>query len=138
MRHACEESVVSNKDPVDIHIGNRLKSAREARRMTLGQVGRDLGLTYQQIRKYESGENRLSASRLYRLSQLLLVEPAYFFRGLGPQDDADGGKPSDEPALAAALDRIGNPEIRRHLRGLIDILNMDVPRKPTSDARTDA
>lgn len=125
---------MSNKDPVDIHLGNRLRAAREARHMTLGQVGRDLGLTYQQIRKYESGENRLSASRLYRLSQLLQVEPAYFFRGLSVDDEASDGRASDEPALAAALDRIGNPDIRRHLRGLIDILDIDGAPGPQSDA----
>lgn len=123
---AFKEFLVTNKDPVDVHIGGRLRSAREARHLTLGQVGRNLGLTYQQIRKYESGENRLSASRLYQLSKLLMVEPAYFFRGLGDQSDGLMGRASDDPALSAALDRIGNPEIRRHLKGLIDVLDGDV------------
>jgi transcriptional regulator with XRE-family HTH domain len=116
---------VPNKDPIDIRIGSRLRAAREMRRMTLGQVGRSMGLTYQQIRKYESGENRLSASRLYHLSLLLAVEPGYFFRGL----DGDGsGEPvtmDGEPTLAAALDRIGSPEVRHHLRSLIEVLDID-------------
>lgn len=126
-----KEFSVPNKDPVDVHIGTRLRSAREARHMTLGQVGRDLSLTYQQIRKYESGENRLSASRLYQLSILLKVEPAYFFRGLDGASDGIMGKASDDPALSAALDRIGNPEVRRHLKGLIDVLDIDLsPERP--------
>ncbi len=105
--------------------------------MTLGQVGRDLGLTYQQIRKYESGENRLSASRLYQLSKLLKVEPAYFFRGLGSESDGIMGRASEDPALSAALDRIGNPEIRRHLKGLIDVLDVDFPPERPSSASSD-
>lgn len=120
-----KEFVVTIKDPVDAHIGNRLRSARELRHMTLGQVGRSLGLTYQQIRKYESGENRLSASRLYNLSLLLDVEPAYFFSGLRADGAASRSEIDGEPTLAAALSRIGNPEVRHHLKGLIEVLDIN-------------
>lgn len=115
---------MTSKDPVDAHIGSRLRSAREMRRMTLGQVGRSLGLTYQQIRKYESGENRLSASRLYNLALLLKVEPSYFFVGLGPDRDDQGGDAFGGPDLSTALGRIDNSEVRHHLKGLIEVLDI--------------
>ncbi len=101
--------------------------------MTLGEVGRSMGLTYQQIRKYESGENRLSASRLYHLSVLLKIEPGYFFQGLS-DDDATAEPPSHDGDLTmdAALERIGSPEIRHHLRGLIEVLDMDFAGRQTN------
>jgi len=93
--------------------------------MTLGQVGRSVGLTYQQIRKYESGENRLSASRLYGLSLVLKIEPSFFFQGLSEGGEARTTGASGDPALVAALNRIGNPDIRHHLKGLIEVLDSD-------------
>ncbi|WP_182084057.1 helix-turn-helix transcriptional regulator [Aureimonas sp. ME7] len=112
------------KDPIDIHIGSRLRFIRDKRSMTLGHVGRKLGLTYQQIRKYESGDNRLSASRLYQLSALFGVEPAFFYDGL---DLASAWGPSrgggaDHAALDPVLKRIANPEARYHIEKLIQIL----------------
>ncbi len=105
--------------------------------MTLGQVGRSMGLTYQQIRKYESGENRLSASRLYHLSMLLSVEPGYFFRGLDGDGDAEAVTMDGEPTLAAALDRIGSPEVRHHLRSLIEVLDIDFSSRAKANADAD-
>jgi transcriptional regulator with XRE-family HTH domain len=89
--------------------------------MTLQQAGDGVGITYQQIRKYESGENRLSASMLYRLSRLFGVDPAFFFEGLGKPvvEDAPGEK---EPAMLDALARIEDAEIRTHLERLIATL----------------
>ncbi|WP_168990578.1 helix-turn-helix domain-containing protein [Aureimonas flava] len=113
-----------------MHIGNRLRAVRERRGMTLGGVGRNLGLTYQQIRKYESGENRLSASRLYNLSLLFQVEPGYFFAGLGPGDGECAPEASGAQTLSAALSRIDNPEVRHHLKGLIEVLDVGFAEAP--------
>ncbi|MBB3936111.1 helix-turn-helix domain-containing protein [Aureimonas phyllosphaerae] len=133
-----EELIVPSKDPIDTRIGSRLRAAREMRRMTLGQVGRSMGLTYQQIRKYESGENRLSASRLYHLSVLLSVDPGYFFRGLDGESDAAALMADGEPTLAAALDRIGSPEVRHHLRSLIEVLDIDFSSRARLGSEADA
>jgi len=65
--------------PIDIHVGSRLRQRREALYLTQLEVGRLLGLTCQQIQKYECGSNRISASRLFELSRLLAIDINYFF-----------------------------------------------------------
>ena len=66
-------------DPIDIHVGGRLRLRRNLVGMSQGQLGEACGLTFQQIQKYESGSNRVSASRLYRIARILGVNVAYFF-----------------------------------------------------------
>jgi len=64
---------------VDTHIGSRVRLRRETLRMSQGQLGDALGVSFQQVQKYESGANRISASTLLRLSQTLGVTPSFFF-----------------------------------------------------------
>ncbi|MBJ7446217.1 MAG: helix-turn-helix transcriptional regulator [Brevundimonas sp.] len=74
--------VPDGPDPVDISVGQRVA----ARRLELGynqsDLGRALGLTFQQVQKYEKGTNRISASKLWAISQFLKVDVAHFFVGL--------------------------------------------------------
>jgi transcriptional regulator with XRE-family HTH domain len=115
---------------VDLYVGQRLKE----RRLTLGlsqeRLAELLGLTFQQIQKYERGTNRLGASRLYEAACALDVEIAYFFDGLARRSDElareaiDDVSPAgcgpaqprrDTLALVRAFERIGDPELRRWL-----------------------
>lgn len=82
------------KHPVDLHVGKRLRHRRWMTGMTQQQLANAVGIKFQQIQKYESGANRISASRLYDLSVALDVNVSFFFEGL----DAD-----EEPATDAAL-----------------------------------
>lgn len=66
-------------NPIDVHVGSRLRHRRMLLGLSQGQLGEALGLTFQQIRKYESGTNRISASRLWKLSTVLVCSVAYFF-----------------------------------------------------------
>ncbi len=68
--------------PVDVHVGRKLKQIRTLRRMSQTDVANRLGLSFQQIQKYEIGSNRIAASRLFELAQIFEVSPAYFFDGL--------------------------------------------------------
>ena len=68
--------------PVDIHVGGRVRGQRKLKGMSQGELGDALGLTFQQIQKYERGANRIGASRLYQLSRILDVPVAYFFDGM--------------------------------------------------------
>ena len=77
-------------DPVDIHVGRRLRQRRALLGLSQDKLGRAVGLTFQQIQKYERGANRIGASRLLQLSRALAVPIAYFF------EDAPG--PADKPA----------------------------------------
>ena len=70
---------------VDIHVGRKLKQARNLRRYSLADVARRLKLSFQQIQKYEIGSNRIAASHLYELSKILDVPTFYFFEGLAEE-----------------------------------------------------
>ncbi len=65
--------------PVDVHVGQRIRVRRTLRGMSQEQVAEALGLTFQQLQKYEKGSNRVSASRLFELSKILDVPESYFF-----------------------------------------------------------
>jgi transcriptional regulator with XRE-family HTH domain len=79
-------SIVSNaSNPIDVHVGQRLRSLRLSRDLTQEELGELVGVSYQQIQKYETGTNRISASRLYLLACHLDVGPEYFFGELNPQ-----------------------------------------------------
>jgi transcriptional regulator with XRE-family HTH domain len=68
-----------NPDPVDIHVGARLRMRRNLVGLSQEQLGKSLGLTFQQIQKYERGINRMGSSRLFQMSKVLSVPVAYFF-----------------------------------------------------------
>jgi len=72
----------SGPDPIDIHVGARLRLRRNLIGLSQDHLGKALGLTFQQIQKYERGTNRISASRLYQVACLLKVPVAYFFEEL--------------------------------------------------------
>ena len=76
-------------DPVDSHVGKRLRARRVGMRISQSNVGKKLGVTFQQIQKYENGTNRIGASNLFRLSDALNVPVAYFFEDI-PKDGKGG------------------------------------------------
>jgi transcriptional regulator with XRE-family HTH domain len=73
-----------NPDPVDIHVGSRLRIRRNLVGFSQEQLGKALGLTFQQIQKYERGVNRMGSSRLFQISRLLSVPVSYFFEEMAP------------------------------------------------------
>lgn len=70
---------------VDIHVGTRLKQRRVAMGMSQGELAEAVGITFQQVQKYERGANRMSASRLYEFSNVLETSVSHFFEGLESQ-----------------------------------------------------
>jgi transcriptional regulator with XRE-family HTH domain len=83
-------------DPVDLHVGRQVRLARELAKLTQVEVGRRLGMSFQVVQKYEQGEIRVSASRLFQLSRLFGQPVSFFFAGL-------------EDAPSALHDEAGNP-----------------------------
>jgi transcriptional regulator with XRE-family HTH domain len=75
---------------VDLHVGRRVRARRRELRLSMEALGCQLGVTYQQIQKYEKGANRISASMLYEIAAALETSVAYFYDGLSdrPADDA--------------------------------------------------
>ena len=69
-------------NPVDIYVGKRMRQRREMQGLPQKELASKLGISFQQVQKYESGANRISASKLWQLCDVLEVEPGYFFDGL--------------------------------------------------------
>jgi len=67
---------------IDVHIGKRLRDARQAQHMSQMQLAAALRITFQQIQKYEKGTNRISAGRLYEVAHALGLSIAFFFEGI--------------------------------------------------------
>ncbi|MGB9153902.1 MAG: helix-turn-helix domain-containing protein [Alphaproteobacteria bacterium] len=73
------KSRAENPDPIDIHVGARLRVRRNIVGLTQEKLGKALGLTFQQIQKYERGTNRMGSSRLFQAAKILSVPVSYFF-----------------------------------------------------------
>ena len=69
-------------NPIDVHVGSRVRMRRMLVGMSQEKLGDQLGLTFQQIQKYEKGANRIGASRLYQIAQILAVPVESFYEGL--------------------------------------------------------
>lgn len=87
-------------DPVDVHVGNRVKLSRVMKGWTQEQLGENIGVTLQQVQKYEKGTNRISASKLQQISDLLGTPVAFFFED-APFDEKNGNKGMAENASGA-------------------------------------
>lgn len=109
-------SVIPTPDQVDAHVGGKIRSRRKALGLSQTQLGAAIGVSFQQIQKYERGVNRVSVSALFGLAAALQVDHAWFFEGLpgrpvtdpmaGLSDTADGRK------LAEAFAEITSPTHR--------------------------
>ncbi|MBP2572419.1 transcriptional regulator with XRE-family HTH domain [Agrobacterium tumefaciens] len=75
-------------NPIDIHVGSRIRLRRTMNGMSQERLGDSLGITFQQIQKYERGTNRVGASRLQNIANVLNVPVAFFFEG-APENDAN-------------------------------------------------
>ena len=121
-------------NPVDRHVGARLRMRRMMLPMSQEKLGGALGLTFQQIQKYEKGTNRIGASRLQQISQILQVPVSFFFEG-APSVNARSHGVQDAPspayvsdflatseglALTKAFTRIKGPRLRRRIVDLVE------------------
>lgn len=115
-------------DSADLHVGNRIRMCRRAKGLSQEGLAAGLGLTFQQVQKYERGANRVSASKLLQVARTLEVPVAYFFDGLaganGP-DDLGDARMTDAAMLGAvgdvpALRRLG--ELPRWAQNLVGAL----------------
>ncbi len=119
--------------PIDIHVGRRVRQRRTLLGMSQTTLGDTLGLSFQQVQKYENGTNRISASRIFNLSRVLDVPVEFFFDDMPAAVAASspaqsGGKAKEPPnyepdpmatratmELVRAYYKISDPEIRKHL-----------------------
>ncbi|MBT5111063.1 MAG: helix-turn-helix transcriptional regulator [Rhodospirillaceae bacterium] len=125
---------VNGPNPVDVHVGGRVRLRRTFLSMSQEKLGDAIGLTFQQVQKYERGANRIGSSRLFDLSRVLDVPVSFFFDDMPPE--IEGRAPRKSTGLAEApiesfeadpltkretLDlvrayyRVGDPAVRRRL-----------------------
>ena len=111
------------KHPVDVHVGQRVRQRRWMVGMTQQQLGNKVGIKFQQIQKYETGTNRISASRLWDIAAALDVDVSFFFEGLAPEHaeghSAQGDILTDKEALDLVRAYYAIPETQR--RRLFDL-----------------
>ena len=114
--------MLKEPNPIDIHVGSRVRMRRMMIGMSQQTLGTACGLTFQQIQKYEKGTNRIGASRLQQMARALEVPASFFFDGspdaptaTGPIDDplAELGSTADGIALAKAFIALGDVKKRR-------------------------
>ena len=119
-------------NPIDIHVGLRIRLRRKELGVSQERLAEAIGLTFQQVQKYERAANRVSASKLYEMARALDTSTAYFFEGLADTTTASVG---DEPGgqahlqaflltpegveLAGAFPKITPPRIRRRILDLV-------------------
>ena len=147
-RQATRSGMATKPNLIDVHVGRRLRLRRTLLGMSQERLGELLGLTFQQVQKYERGVNRIGSSRLYELGQILDVPVSFFFDDL-PDDEARGvgqafpglaeesaafeHEAADLPLdkretleLVRAYYRIGDPAVRKRLFELAKALgNLD-------------
>src|SRR5882762_5249549 len=95
--------VKKTPNPIDKHVGSRVRMRRMMLSMSQEKLGGALGLTFQQVQKYEKGTNRIGASRLQQISHILQVPVAFFFEGAPaiPGDRTDGAGEAPSPAYVS-------------------------------------
>lgn len=108
---------------VDAYVGERIRNRRTTLGLTQDHLARALNISYQQVQKYETGANRVSAGRLYELARTLDTEVSEFFAGLNEEADIGplehGGKNRATIELVRNFTTIENTEIRAMLSGLV-------------------
>ncbi|MCF6275353.1 MAG: helix-turn-helix domain-containing protein [Robiginitomaculum sp.] len=125
-------------NPVDTHVGTRVRLRRQVMKMSQEKLGNALGVTFQQVQKYERGANRVGASRLWKMSQVLDVPVSFFYEGLGedmPSTEFSEGdqtpivyefiNSTDGVSLAMAVSKIKNKAVRRQILELARSLSAE-------------
>jgi transcriptional regulator with XRE-family HTH domain len=123
-------------NPIDIHVGSRIRLRRTMLGMSQEKLGESLGITFQQIQKYEKGTNRVGASRLQNISSILNVPVSFFFEDAPGENTSASGlaeasssnyvvdflSSSEGLQLNRAFVKINDPKVRRKLVDLVKAL----------------
>ena len=122
--------------PVDVHVGKRMRMKRNMLGMSQEDLGKSVGVTFQQVQKYERGTNRVGCSRLYEIAQVFNVAVGYFFEnfdaeassgatGFAEEDstfESENINSKEASELIQAYYRITNPEVRNTVLALLKAL----------------
>ena len=104
-----KKTKITLANPVDVHVGMRVKSQRILLDMSQSELADELGITFQQVQKYENGKNRISAGRLLQIARMFGVSPLYFFE-------------SPLAKVTRAFLRIKDRTTRHYIAKLVEVL----------------
>jgi transcriptional regulator with XRE-family HTH domain len=136
---ASERMAGKKPNPVDAHVGSRVRLRRMLLGMSQERLGESMGLTFQQVQKYEKGVNRIGASRLFQISKILDVPVQFFFEEAPYTGDGNAARGIAEPdseafileflnsreglELNRAFVKIGDPKVRKSVVDLVRALS---------------
>lgn len=119
-------------NPIDLHVGARIRMRRKLLGISQEKLAEGLGLTFQQVQKYERGANRVSASKLYEIARSLQSSVAYFFEGLADPTEGETSAQTNQGQfvhdflmttegleLAGLFPKINKPKVRRRVLDLV-------------------
>ena len=131
--------MVKTPDPIDVHVGSRVRLRRLMLSMSQGELAGQMDLTFQQVQKYEKGTNRIGASRLYHISQALDVPVKFFFDGLPNSNEFSDQHTEDfiheflasrdSMELARAYLHILDPKVRKSIVDIVRVISDDTLTK---------
>ncbi|MFZ5609404.1 MAG: helix-turn-helix domain-containing protein [Pseudomonadota bacterium] len=121
--------MTSKPDPVDVHVGSRVRLRRTLLGMSQEKLGDALGLTFQQVQKYERGANRIGSSRLFQLSKILDVPVSFFFDDLGPELAGTARGMSDAGAQPFETEQLARRETLELVRAYYRISDSGVRKR---------
>ena len=129
-------------NPIDVHVGSRVRLRRNMLGLSQERLGEAIGLTFQQVQKYERGMNRMGSSRLYEFSKILSVPVSYFFEEMdkggahshvfgvvedAPYPEHDMISSRETLEMMRAYYRINDPHVRKRIFELIKSVASDTP-----------
>lgn len=131
MRGPNESATMANKkqpNPIDIHVGSRVRLRRMMLGMSQEKLGEHLGITFQQIQKYEKGTNRIGASRLQHIARVLTVPVSFFFED-APGAPVEPGGMAERPSASYVVDFLSSSEGIQLNKAFIRIKDAKLRRK---------
>ncbi|MDN2578632.1 helix-turn-helix domain-containing protein [Aquibium sp. ELW1220] len=116
-------------NPIDIHVGSRVRLRRNMLGMSQEKLGESLGITFQQIQKYEKGTNRVGASRLQAIATILGVPVSFFFEDAPDMPSVAGGGFREDNATSYVVDFLNSAEGLQLNRAFVRIADAKVRRR---------
>lgn len=118
------EAKSQTPDPIDVYVGSRIKEIRKKLKINQTQLAKTLGVTYQQIQKYEAGTNRIGSSSLYKISVCLGVPISVFFQGIETVSSANvlSKNEADTHRLITTFLQITDHKVRQKILEFIQVL----------------
>lgn len=125
-------------NPIDVHVGGRVRLRRTMLSLSQEKLGEAIGVTFQQVQKYEKGSNRIGASRLEAIARFLDVPVSYFFKDAPgmPEDGAKGPGFAEDLDALELVRMLRNPEMRELARAFTSISDPKLRKRILDLVRT--